>query len=99
MSVKTRKTLCVEPGGVRTALAPIAVSWAASLASTWPQPETALVSRTGVGKIEEGGPRKAGDIWFSMHPTRNGFSRRNRLSSCLYIIHTAKLSQKLKKNV
>lgn len=43
------------PGGVRTALAPTAVSWAASLASTWPLPETALVS--GEQESEAGGLR------------------------------------------
>lgn len=98
MSVRTRKTQCVEPGGVKTALVPTAVSWTASLASTWPQPETASVSRMG-GGIEEGGLRKAEDIWLSMHPTRNIFSCGYRLSSCLYIFHTVKLTQKLKKNV
>lgn len=65
MSVRMRKTQCVEPGGVRTAPVPTAVSWAASLASTWPRLETALVSRN--REEEEGGLRKAVDIWFSLH--------------------------------
>lgn len=68
MSVRTTKTQCAEPGGVRTALVPTAASWAASLASPWRQMETALVS----GKMEvearelrrdredQGGPRRAG---------------------------------------
>lgn len=57
MSVRTTETetRCVGPGGVRTALAPTAVSWAASLASTWPLPETALVS--GEQESEAGGLR------------------------------------------
>lgn len=46
-SVRTTETQCVAPGSVKTALAPTAVFWAASLASTWPRTETALVSREG----------------------------------------------------
>lgn len=39
------------PGGVRTALAPTAVFWAARLASTWPRLETALVSREEMSEV------------------------------------------------
>lgn len=45
----------MRAGGVRTALAPTAVSWAASLAFTWLQLETASVSRN--GESEAGGLR------------------------------------------
>lgn len=85
MSVRMRKTQCVEPGGVRTALVPTAVSWAASLASTWPQLETALVSRD--REVEVGGLRKAEDFWFSLHSTRNSFSQGYCVSSCLNFVY------------
>lgn len=59
MSVRTMKTQCAEPGGVRTALVPTAASWAASLASMWHQMENALVSRKmEVEEEGQGGPRK-----------------------------------------
>lgn len=51
MSARIMETQYVGPGGVRTALAPTAVSWAASLASTWLQLETASVSRNGASEV------------------------------------------------
>jgi hypothetical protein len=57
MSVRTVKTRCAEPGGVRTVLVPTAASWTASLASMWRQMETALVSRR--MEVKAGGPRRA----------------------------------------
>lgn len=78
MSVRTMKTQCAEPGGVRTALVPTAASWAASLASTWHQMETALVSgemevearglrrnREGLGGTGRTG--RAEDSWFFLY--------------------------------
>lgn len=78
MSVRTVKTQCAEPGGVRTVLVPTAASWTASLASMWRQMETALVSRKmevkagGLGRAEEGkgglrGVRRAKNSWFFLH--------------------------------